>query len=128
GALQAEQGRLSGLAGKLTNASAPMADHRAELAKLQAQAAALREQTNRLASEVKKGSPASSASGGAPEFHPPEYWEQLRKAAGTKSIEARDVAMAAYLYARDHGNQAPTNLDQVASYLEKTGRSKPTTN
>ena len=126
--LQAEQERLSGLAARSTNLSAEGPDHRAEIAKLRAEADALRQQTNRLAKERKAAAPASSASSGASQPHPPEYYEELHKAMGTKPIEARDVAMAAYLYAMDHKNQVPTNMDQVASYLSKTGRAMPTTN
>jgi hypothetical protein len=126
--LKTEQERLSRLAAGSNNVSEPSVAHEAEIAKLRAQADALRERTNRIAREKKAAAPGSSTPNRAPEPHPAEYYEELHKATGTKPIEARDIALAASMYAADHANQAPTNMDQVATYLEKSGRAKPTTN
>jgi hypothetical protein len=127
--LQSEQQRLSSLAAQATNDTAPVPDRQAELDQLRAQATSLRQQTNRLAKEAKTALSASSRPSSAPEPHPPEYWEQLHKAVGTKAVDARDVAAAAYTYAMDHGNLAPTNMIQIAKYLSQFGRGKaPPTN
>ena len=75
-----------------------------------------------------KATSAASRPSGAPEAHPPEYWQELGQAAGNKTWDARDIATAGYMYAMDHGNQLPTNLNQVARYLSRNGRTAPITN
>jgi hypothetical protein len=126
--LQREQKSLSTAASSSKDASETVADHQPELTRLRAQAAAFRDQTNQLAKQTKGASRTSSSPGSAIESHPPEYWEQLHKAAGTKSLDARDIAAAVYMYAVDHRNQVPTNIDQAAKYLSEVRRAKPTTN
>src|SRR5262249_20292126 len=121
--LQGKQQRLSALVAGSPNAATPTTDHQAELVALRTQAESLRKQTNRFAKQ-----PTPSAEKSAPDPHPPEYWQDLHRAAGTKPVDARDIATAAYYYARDHKNQVPTNIDQVAKYLSNVGRTKPPTN
>ena len=129
-ALDAEQQRLSSLAADATNATTPAADHQAEITKLRAETASLRRQTNQLArqSKLQTDRGTGSSSTAAADTHPPEYWEQLHKAEGTKGMDARDVATAALFFAREHGNQLPTNFAQLTKYFSKTGRTVPLTN
>ncbi len=128
--LQAEQQHLAEQVQVATNSSAgPASGHTVELAKLRTQAASLRKQSKAVARQTKTPArPASTVSSATPENHPPEYWAQLRQAAGTKASDARDVAAAAYYYAMDHNDQVPASLDLVDSYLSKTGRTAPNTN
>jgi hypothetical protein len=117
-ALTAENQRLSNLAAR-TNA-APSDDSAAELTKLRAEANTLKQQTNALAGQLQKiPAPRPSPPAPIPESRPPEYWEQLHQMAGRKPVDARNLATAFYLYASDHQDQAPSNLDQLASYLAK---------
>jgi len=121
-ALAAENQRLSNLATR-TN-PAPPDDSAAELTKLRAEADTLKKQTNALAIQLQKSTaPHPSSPTPVPESHSPEYWtqysKQLHQMAGSKSTDARNLASAFFEFASDHQNQAPSNLDQLASYLAK---------
>jgi hypothetical protein len=125
--LQAKQQRLSSHVADSTNAATPAADRQTELTRLRMRAESLRKQTNRFVNQSTIGS-TPTAGKSAPESHPPEYWQDLHQAAGTKPVDARDIAAAAYYYAREHKNQVPTNIDQITKYFSDVGRTKPPTN
>lgn len=117
-AARAEQQRLSGFLSRATNS--PGADYLDELAKLRAKAAALRKQTNELARQAALHTPVSTSRAAARrEEHSPEYWEEWRKAQGTKQQEAARLALVMSEYASDHQNRFPSNFNQVDSYLAK---------
>jgi len=126
-ALAAEHQRLSNLVSHAN--SAPPIDHVAELAKLRREVEALKKQTNDLGRqwgqsvESRPSRPASSLTS-----HTPEYYEQLRQMADSKSTEARDLGAAFQEYAMDHQNQSPSSLDQLAPYLAKENRTLSGTN
>jgi len=116
--LDAERQRLSNLVVQATNA--PTNDQMIELQKLRSRAEALRKQTNELGKQLAENRRSRPPHASVKEnLHPPEYWEQLHQMAGGKPIDARNLAMALRMYADDHQNQVPSNLDQVAPYLRK---------
>jgi hypothetical protein len=89
-----------------------------ELQKLRSRAEALRKQTNELGKQLaenRRSLPSQTASRPLP--HSPEYYEQLHQMAAVKPTEARNLATAFRMYASDHQNQVPSNLDQAAPYL-----------
>jgi len=111
--LATEHQRLSNLVVQSNN---PLAnDQMSEFQKLRE---ALRRQTNELGkqlAEIRRSRLPQTASRPTP--HPPEYYEQLHQAAAGKPTDARNLATAFRMYADDHQNQSPSNLDQVAPYL-----------
>jgi hypothetical protein len=121
-ALNEEHQRLSNSIA--TADSAPVTGDASELAKLRNEAEALKKQTSELTAQLAKGK-VSPSTQPAPRPEPvtPEREEQLRQMAMGKSLEARNLGSAFFEYASDHQNQLPENLDQVASYLAKEGRS-----
>ncbi|MDB6025698.1 MAG: polymerase, sigma-24 subunit, subfamily [Verrucomicrobiales bacterium] len=89
-----------------------------ELVRLRHEAEALKAQTNNLAIELKKTSMVAKPSTAPdPASRTPEFYEQLRKLAGNKPTEARDLASAFTSYARDHDSQCPATLDILNAYM-----------
>jgi hypothetical protein len=128
GALTAEHWRLANLLSKETNNPA-LDDHTAELAKLRTEADALKKQTNELGRQLAaEHASRPSRSGPPPESHPPEYWEQLHKMAGSKSTEAVYLGSGFFEYASEHQGQCPSSIDQIMPYLAKENRSLSGTN
>jgi hypothetical protein len=119
-ALTDEQQRISNALVHATTARTE--DHAPELAKLRTEVESLCKQTNelaRLSQQRCKTSKPQSPNGFVQ--HPQEYWDQLRAAAGAKSIDARNLSLVIWEYATEHNKQKqfPTSLDQVAPFLNK---------
>jgi chorismate mutase len=115
--LTAEQQNLSKQVAEVKN---PTNRQLNELAKLRNQAQMLQKQTNELGTQLKTSRQArTSKPASKTEPHPPEYYDQLSRAAGSKHIDARNLTTVIAMYASDHQGQFPSSLEQVASYLRK---------
>jgi len=124
--LAAEHQRVSNLVVQANQA--PTNDQMSELQMLRNRAEALRNQTNELGkrlAENLRSRPSKAASRPTPQ--PPEYYEKLHQMAAGKPTDARNLATVFIIYASEHQNQVPTNLDQVATYL-RNGMSLTGTN
>lgn len=116
--LAAEHQRLSNLVVQANNA--PTNDQMSELQNLRSRAETLRQQTNelgKLLTQNRRSRPPRTASRPTP--NSPEYNQQVSQMAAVKPTDARNLAPAFCMYAHDHQNQVPSNLDQVAPYLRK---------
>lgn len=118
--LSAERERL---ANQLAQAQSVATDDRLnELLRLRNQVRLLRDQTNELGMvqaqnrrlEQALDQARQSASGADDE----ESADPTRRAAIAKMNDAKHLILAFILYAGEHQDQLPTNLDQVESYLE----------
>ena len=87
-----------------------------ELEKLRARAQSLREQTNQLAAQLEQNRAAAAKTTPVPQ-RPPEYFEKLHRAAGTKGREGRDLSAALLKYAWEHQGQFPASFDQIGDFL-----------
>jgi chorismate mutase len=115
--LIAEQQRLSN---QVAEARSSTNSQLSELAKLRNQAQTLQKQTNELQTGLKSNRQArASQPASKPESHPPEYYDQLHRAAAAKPLDARNLIMGFLMYASDHQGRFPSSLDQVATYLRK---------
>ena len=125
--LAAEQHRLSALVAQAD--SSRREDSTAELAKLRDQAEALRKQTNELGQQLQQSRAAQpSPTASQPVSHPPEYYARLHQTAGSKGVDARNLAQALLMHASEHAGQFPSSLDQVGPYLRKQDLSLSGTN
>jgi len=114
--LAAEHQRVSNLVVQANNA--PTNDQMSELQMLRSRAEALRNQTNELGKQLAehlRSRPSKAVSRPAPDA--PEYYEQLHQMAAGKLTDARNLATVFCIYASEHQNQVPSNLDQAATYL-----------
>jgi hypothetical protein len=128
---QQQERRLAELAAKQqqsSNAAVQQAvapaveDHAVELAKLRAQVKALREQTNVLDRQLEQSSPEPvSLDAAAPENYTQEYQDKLLSAAGAREYDTHKLATAILIYSLEH-DRVPTNVDSVASELDKVTR------
>ena len=97
-----------------------------ELLKLRAEVGQLRRQTNELAKLAQQNRPSPS-SAEAP-THTQEYFQQLHQMAGGKETDVKSLGLAFHLYAVDHDNKFPTNLEVLVPYFEKENLSLTGTN
>jgi hypothetical protein len=51
--------------------------------------------------------------------HSPQYYDQLHQMAGGKEKDVKTLGLAFHMYASDHNDQFPTNLEAVSSYFGK---------
>jgi hypothetical protein len=114
--LSTEQQRLTQLVADKTNNSEAGLDSK----RIKVETTELRKLTNQLALRLQESHQARSSPGGSnPAPRSPEYFEALHQMSAGKGKDAMSLGMAFHLYASDNSGQTPTNLDQVASYLQK---------
>ena len=116
--LSAEHQRLSNL---IVQTKGSLAEDRVtELVKLRREVEELRKQTNTLGRQLALNLQSRrSQTSATPEPHSPEYFQQLHQTAGGKDPDAMSLVMGLRMYASDHQDRFPSNLDQIAPYLRK---------
>jgi RNA polymerase sigma factor (sigma-70 family) len=108
--LSADQERLSNALARARDSDPSLA----ELGRLRAEAAALRQKTNDLAL-LRAQSRRLERGSGQPLATPLQKKEEII----AKTIFERDWLLALRMFASDHNDQFPTNLEQAAGYLPK---------
>ena len=115
--LTAANQQLSDQIDQMKTQAALSAPQMSELLRLRGEVGQLRRKTNELA-KLAQQSERSLSSPEAPS-HTAEYYQQLHQMAGGKEIDVKNLGLAFRLYANDHDNSVPTNVEALAPYFVK---------